>query len=873
MLKAKTMMPQQKETLIPAEKPHLYLIDGSGFIFRAYYALPSMNRPDGTPVNAVFGFCNMLIKLLQEAKACHLAVVFDTAKKNFRHDLYTDYKANRPPPPEDLIPQFDLVREACAAFSVPSIDKEGFEADDLIATYARHASTDGTHVTIVSSDKDLMQLVTDGIDMLDPLKNRLIQEPEVQEKFGVSPEQVIEVQALAGDSSDNVPGVPGIGLKTAAQLITEFGSLENLLNKTDQIRQPKRRQMLEKHAEDARISKELVKLKDDVPLSKTWKDFQRETPKTETLRTFLETQGFQRLLRRLENNGLNLGESNTAGSQKEQNTTGPSTNKSAPQYQLIQDEVALKAWVTKAQMTSVITIDTETTSLNAMSAELVGISLSHKTGEAIYIPINHKQQRQEGLGLEDTSQRPSNRPESFHQLPLKTVIETLQSLLLNPAILKVGQNIKYDLLVLGEHGLKVSPIEDTMVLSYVVDGMRHGHGLDDLAQRHLEHTMISYTDVTKGTGKKAVTFDYVPLDMARDYACEDADITLQLYEILKPQLASSGMVRVYDTLDRPLIPVLVAMEQAGVQVDPLLLKQMSREFEERLNELEKEVHSLVDQEFNVASPKQVGEILFDVLGLEGGKKSKKTGAYTTGADVLERLANEGHDVPARILEWRKLAKLKSTYTDAFPKQINPKTGRVHTSYSLASTLTGRLSSSDPNLQNIPIRGKEGKRIREAFVAPKGQCLFSFDYSQIEIRLLAHVADVKPLREALKHGDDIHALTASQAFDIPLSEVTPELRSRAKAINFGIIYGISAFGLARQLNIGRSEAATYIKNYLERYDGIARYMENKKQEAQKQGYVTTLLGRRCYITGISDKNPMRRQFAERQAINAPLQGGA
>ncbi|MCP4924058.1 MAG: DNA polymerase I [bacterium] len=868
---------------MPNEKPHLYLIDGSGFIFRAYYALPPMTRPDGTPVNAVFGFCNMLIKVLQEAKACHLAVIFDTAKKNFRHDLYVDYKANRPPPPDDLIPQFDLVREACAAFAVPSVEKEGFEADDLIATYARSAAADGTHVTIVSSDKDLMQLVGEGIDMFDPMKNRLIQEPEVREKFGVGPEQVIEVQALAGDSSDNVPGVPGIGIKTAAQLITEFGSLEKLLENTDQIPQPKRRQKLQEHAEDARISKVLVTLKEDVPLLESWRTFGRENPESETLKEFLSTQGLHRLLKRFENKAFNLSGPSVAQTPRADEKSpaapvtipSPSPFSATPksQYQLIQEESALRAWVEKAQSVPVLAVDTETTSLNAMSAELVGISLSYTAGEAVYIPLAHKKQVQEGLGLEDTSQTKGEDPEDFRQIPLKTVVEILQPLLLNPAVLKVGQNIKYDLLVLSQHGLQVSPLEGTMVLSYVVDGAQQGHGLDDLALRHLDHTMIPYSTVTGGTGKKAITFDYVPLGAARDYACEDADMTLQLYEILKPRLVASGMMRVYETMDRPLISVLKTMEQAGVQVDPLLLKGMSREFESRLGGLEKEIHTLAGEEFNVASPKQVGEILFGVLGFEGGKKSKKTGAYTTGAEVLERLTSEGHEVPARILEWRKLAKLKSTYTDTLPKQINAKTGRVHTSYSLASTLTGRLSSSDPNLQNIPIRGREGKRIREAFVAPKGHCLLSFDYSQIEIRLLAHVADVEPLKEALKHGDDIHALTASQAFGVPLSEVTSELRSRAKAINFGIIYGISAFGLARQLNIRRSEAATYIKNYLERYDGIARYMDDKKQEAKEQGYITTLLGRRCYIAGIGDKNPMRRQFAERQAINAPLQGGA
>ncbi len=818
--------------------PQIYLVDGSGYIFRAFHALPPLTRADGTPVGAVLGFTNMLIKLLKEQSPDYLVVVFDAARESFRNEIYPAYKANRQETPPELIPQFSLIREACEAFDVPFVEKEGFEADDLIATYAHSQPGE---VTIVSSDKDLMQLVGGAVKMLDPIKNRLIGIQEVEEKFGVPPEKVVDVQALAGDSTDNVPGVPGIGIKTAAELILNYGNLENLLSRAEEIKQPKRREALINHAEDARISKKLVTLKDDVPGTESLETFAVKPIHYEKAFTFLREQNFNALINRLE---------------KEM----PSAPKQSARYELIQDMASLKKWIDHIRVVGYVAFDTETTSLDAIEAQLVGISLSTDAGKACYIPLGHK-------GEEGDLLNPGTTP---LQIPLKDALDVLKPVLEDPGILKIGQNIKYDALVLKKYDLEISPLDDTMVISYVLEGGLHGHGMDELAKLHLGHDTIKYTDVV-GSGRSQVTFDKVPLEQALAYAAEDGDITYQLHALLKPRLFAAHQCTVYEALERPLIPVLVDMEYRGIKVDPLILKTLSGDFEKRLVEIEKDIQGDVGETFNVGSPKQVGDILFEKLKLPGGKKGK-TGAYGTSADVLESLTEQGYEIADKLIQWRQLAKLKSTYTDTLPQQINPKTGRVHTSYAMAATSTGRLASSDPNLQNIPIRTEEGKKIRSAFVASPGMKLLSADYSQIELRLLAHMANISTLQEAFKEGKDIHAETASQVFGVPLNMITPELRRRAKAINFGIIYGISPFGLARQLGISRESAAEHIQAYFKIYPGIQAYMERMKQEARDKGYVTTLLGRRCFVPDIHSRDPNRRGFAERQAINAPLQGG-
>ena len=821
------------------KSPQIYLVDGSGYIFRAFHALPSLTRPDGMPIGAVLGFTNMLIKLLKEKNPDYLVVVFDAARENYRNKIYPAYKANRQETPPELIPQFSLIREACVAFDVPYIEKEGYEADDLIATYAH--SQEG-EVTIVSSDKDLMQLVGGSVRMLDPIKNRMIGVEEVKEKFGVPPTQVVDVQALAGDPTDNVPGVPGIGIKTAAELIQIYGSLENLLVRAGEITQPKRREALIAHAEAARISKELVKLKDDVPVTALLKDFAVKPFQPDKAFAFLKEQHFNALLLRLEKENMVVSSSEKAN------------------YELVQDIEDLKKWVEKIHHVGFVAFDTETTSLDGMEAQLVGISLSVASSKACYIPLGHTGETRDLLN-------PGTEPK---QIPLKEALDLLKPLLENPAVLKIGQNIKYDALVLKKYGLEITPVDDTMVISYVLEGGQHGHGMDELANLYLDYNTIKYQDVV-GSGRSRVTFDKVPLEKALTYAAEDADITFQLYELLKPRLLLEQQNTVYETLERPLIPVLVEMEYRGIRVDPVVLRRLSHEFEKRLEEIEKKIHLEVGEIFNVGSPKQLGEILFEKLKLPGGKKGK-TGAYGTAAEVLEGLSEQGFPIADNLLEWRQLAKLRSTYTDTLAHQINPKTGRVHTSYAMTGTSTGRLSSSDPNLQNIPIRTEEGKKIRSAFLAGPGMKLLSVDYSQIELRLLAHMADLPELQKAFKEGKDIHAETASQVFGVPLQEITPELRHRAKAINFGIIYGISPFGLARQLGISRESAAQHIQTYFKFYPGIQAYMERMKQEAREKGYVTTLLGRHCFIKDIHSRDPNLRNFAERQAINAPLQGG-
>ena len=826
----------------------IVLIDGSGFLFRAFHGLPPLTRPDGTPVNAVLGFTNMLWKLLRDNKADYFAVIFDTARKTFRNDIYPDYKAHRPPPPDELIPQFDLVRDATRAFNVPSLEKQGYEADDLIATYTRLASKTGMRVTIVSSDKDLMQLVRDDqVILLDHFKNREINSTGVVEKFGVGPDKVIDVQALAGDSSDNVPGVPGIGIKTAAQLINEYGDLDTLLKRAKEIKQPKRRQNLLQHAEMARISRDLVTLRQDVPDIEPLENLIKRTIDPETLIAFLQEQGFKSAVKRI---GSQLGLDGIAAE------TNPPTESD---YSLVQTVDALKSWIDRICKTGLLAFDTETTSLDASRAELVGCSLSLHPGEACYVPLSHRAPDLLADG------------EVTKQIPLAEALSIMKPMLEDPAILKVGQNIKYDMRVMARHDIKIAPIEDSMLLSYVLEGGLHGHGMDELSKLHFDHIPIPFKEVA-GSGKNQITFDRVTLTKACDYAAEDADITLRLYQLLKPRLVQERVVALYERLERPLVPVLARMESTGIKVERAQLARLSEDFAQRIDTLEAEIYSLAGRAFTIGSPKQLGEILFDEMSLEGGKKGK-SGAYATDANVLESLAAQGHNLPSRVLDWRQLTKLKSTYTDALLEHINPETGRVHTSYSMTGTSTGRLSSNDPNLQNIPVRTEEGRNIRRAFVAEKGNALLSADYSQIELRILAHIAGVDTLKQAFHDGLDIHSLTASHVFDVPLDHMDPMVRRSAKAINFGIIYGISPFGLARQLGIAQSEAKAYIEAYFERYPGIKDYMENTKKAAHESGYVTTLFGRRCHLPGINEKNPAHRGFSERAAINAPIQGTA
>jgi len=834
---------------------HLYLIDGSGYIFRAYFAIPPRMSSDGTPTNATFGFSNMILKLLRDSDADGIAVVFDKGKTSFRNDFYPEYKAHRPDPPEDLVPQFEMIREATRAFNLPCIEMENYEADDIIATYARRAAAAGIEVTVISSDKDLMQLVGDRIAMMDPMKNQPIGPDEVVAKFGVPPEKVVEVQALAGDSVDNVPGVPGIGVKTAAQLIEEYGDLEALLARAEEIKQPKRRQNLIEFAEQARISRRLVTLKDDVPVAEDLADFRLREPEPETLRAFLERYEFRSILTRLADR-LGGGEAEAKAPAGE-----------AAGYELVRDLAALRGWIAEAEAKGLVAVDTETTGLDPLRAEMVGVSLSVAAGAACYIPLGHRQGAPDG----ELDLAGDGGGLVAGQMPRDEALAALKPLLEDPGVLKVGQNLKYDMLIFARHGIAVAPIDDTMLLSYVLDGGAHGHGMDELAELHLGHETIKFKDVA-GSGRSQVTFDLVPLDKALDYAAEDAEVTLRLHQVLKPRLLAERLATVYETLERPLVPVLTDMELAGIKVDQAALARLSKDFAKRAAELEQEIHALAGREFTIGSPKQLGEVLFDEMGLGGGKKGK-SGAYATGADVLQYLAAQGHDLPARVLDWRQLTKLKSTYTDALQEQINPETGRVHTSYSQAVASTGRLSSNDPNLQNIPVRTEEGRKIRRAFVAEKGMQLVSLDYSQIELRLAAHMAEVEPLRQAFLDGQDIHAITAAQVFGIPVEGMDPMVRRKAKAINFGIIYGISAFGLANNLGIPQAEAKAYIEAYFERYPGIRDYMQRTKAECREQGFVTTLFGRKVHVPGIRDKNPARRSFSERAAINAPIQGSA
>jgi DNA polymerase I len=845
----------------------LYLVDGSGYIFRAYHALPPLTRKsDGLPVGAVSGFCNMLYKLLtdmqDEHDPTHFAVIFDYSAKTFRNEIYDQYKANRPEPPEDLRPQFPLVRDATRAFNVPCIEIEGYEADDLICTYAKQVEAEGGEVVIISSDKDLMQLVSDRVSMFDTMKNKMVRRAEVIEKFGLGPEHVVDIQSLAGDSTDNVPGVPGIGIKTAAQLIEEYGDLETLLSRAEEIKQKKRRENLIEFADQARVSKRLVELDCNVPLKDHVDDFVMRPIDKDKLVAFLKEMEFSTLTRRVE---ADLG--GAPGVVAPAAAPAPVSAEKAV-YETIFDEAALKAWIAEAIERGVVAVDTETDDLNCMRAKLVGVSLSTAAGRACYIPLGHGKSSGNGALFDDEG---ANDADVGKQLALDKALKLLKPMLEDESILKIGQNLKYDALLLSRYGIDVAPFDDTMLMSYALDCGKGGHGMDELAKRHLDYDTIKFSDLA-GTGKKAKTFDQIEIKEASKYAAEDADITFRLWEVLKPRLAAEGKATVYETLERPLAPVIVAMEREGVKIDPSVLRRLSSDFAQRMAAAEAEAHELAGEEFNLGSPKQISDILFGKLGLPGGKKTGK-GAWSTKADVLEQLAAEGHPLPQVLLQWRGLSKLKSTYTDSLPEEINKETGRVHTSYALASTTTGRLSSNDPNLQNIPIRSEDGRKIRTAFIPDKGNVLISADYSQIELRLVAHIADLKSMKQAFADGVDIHAMTASEMFNTPVEGMDPMIRRRAKAINFGIIYGISAFGLANQLGISRGEAKDYIDAYFKKFPGIRQYMDDTIASAKAQGFVETIFGRRTYVGGINDKNPAMRGYSERQAINAPIQGAA
>ncbi|MFO1149825.1 MAG: DNA polymerase I [Alsobacter sp.] len=898
---------------------HVFLVDGSSYIFRAYHALPPLTRKsDGLPVGAVAGFCNMLWRLLRDTvggeKPTHLAVVFDHSATTFRNAMFDGYKAHRPEPPEELRPQFRLIRDAVRAFDLPCIEQEGYEADDIIATIARLACEAGATTTIVASDKDLMQLVGKTVTMFDTMKDKRIGPDEVVEKFGVGPEKVVEVQALIGDPVDNVPGVPGIGVKTAAQLIQDYGDLETLLSRASEIKQPKRREALIAHAEQARLSRKLVELDSHVPLATPVDEIAVHDPDPKRLVAFLKAMEFNSVTRRVgEAYGLDIGSVDPdpalaapgAGTGWAVTSGGaaapspaPAAAGSAPAapagsagstagedmpaavaaaraaeaaatpfdraaYETVRDLARLEQWVAAAYEAGIVAFDTETTSLDAMQAEIVGFSLATGPNRACYVPLAHR-----GEGKGDLFGGNDLLP---GQIPVREALAAVKPLLEDPAILKVAQNFKYDWMVLSHYGIDVAPFDDTMLLSYILDAGRTGHGMDELSEKLLGHKPIQFGQVA-GTGKSFIGFARVSIERATEYAAEDADVTLRLWRVLKARLPAERMATAYETLERPLVPVLARMEQRGIAIDRQILSRLSGEFAQGMARLEAEIHELAGEPFNLGSPKQLGDILFGKMGLPGATKTA-TGAWSTGAKVLEDLAEQGHALPARILEWRQLSKLKSTYTDALPGFVHPRTNRVHTCFSLASTTTGRLSSSDPNLQNIPVRTEEGRKIRTAFVATPGHKLVSADYSQIELRVLAHMADIPQLRKAFEDGVDIHAMTASEMFGVPVKGMDPLVRRRAKAINFGIIYGISAFGLANQLGIPREEAGAYIRKYFERFPGIRDYMEETKRFARTNGYVTTVFGRKAHYPQIASKNPSERAFMERAAINAPIQGSA
>ncbi len=889
---------------------HVYLIDGSGYIFRAFHALPPLTRPsDGLPVGAVHGFCAMLWKLLQDSRKSsgptHIAVLFDYSEKTFRNEIYQDYKAHRPPAPEELVPQFRLIRDAVKAFNIACIEQNGYEADDLIATYAKHALAGGGDITIVSSDKDLMQLVQPGVLMLDTMKNRTIGPDEVRERFGVPPDKVVDVQALAGDSTDNVPGVPGIGVKTAAELINEYGDLDTLLAHAGEIKQAKRRERLQEFALQAKLSRELVRLKADVPLQVPVEQLGLRDPEPDALLGFLREMEFATLTKRIAE-GLGVSapppvERATAPPRVSPAPKAPSAEAGPPtvsassqpaaaqaavrasavaakavaidrtKYETVTTLEHLEAWIAEAFSTGRVAFDTETTSLDPMQAEFVGFSMATAPGRACYVPLGHRP----ASGTLDFSEGP------LTQIPVHEALQSLKPLLEDLSVLKIGQNLKYDCIVMAQHGIAVAPLDDTMLLSYVLDSGRGLHGLDALAERHLGHVCMSFAELlgfAPGAKRSDKTFAQAPLDKATEYAAEDADVALRLWMVLKPRLAAERMATVYENLERPMVPVLVAMERTGIKVAKPILTRLTSTFSRQIARLEQEIYELAGHKFNLGSAKQLGEFLFDNLKLPGGRKTK-TGQWETRAGLLDDLAAR-EDLPEHarklinvMLEWRQLTKLRSTYTESLPAHINPTTGRIHTSFALASTSTGRLSSNDPNLQNIPIRTKEGREIRTAFIAEDSHKLISADYSQIELRVLAHVANIPQLRRAFAEGLDIHAMTASEMFGVPIKDMPPEVRRRAKAINFGIIYGISAFGLGNQLGIPKQEAGDYIATYFKRFPGIRDYMETTKRQAHECGFVETIFGRRIHLPEINTRNPSMRGFLERAAINAPIQGSA
>ncbi len=834
---------------------HFYLIDGSGYIFRAYYALPPLSRKsDGLPTGAVSGFCSMLFKLLEDSKSnqnlqkpTHFAVIFDSARKTFRNEIYSDYKANRSEAPDDLAPQFEYIRKSVLAFNLPSVDLPNYEADDLIATYVDQILKKGAKVTIVSSDKDLMQLYKKGVRIFDPMKNKFITDDDVVKKFGVDASKVIDVQSLAGDSSDNVPGVPGIGIKTAAELINKYGTLENLLKSAHEIKQNKRRETLIENKDKALISKKLVTLDHNSPVDRELNEFKLQNIDKDKLYKFLREMEFNRLLSsaisaygepELESNKIE-----TQNLEKQQTIN----NKN---YYLINSLDEIDKWIEEAEEVGEVAVDTETTSLDPHQADLVGISLCSKVGKACYIPVGHK---------------------SPKCLKKDAVIKKLKKILEDPSIKKIGQNIKFDFIVFYKCGITLSSMEDTMLMSYVLDAGKNRHNMDTLSEIHLGHKTISFKEMV-GTGKKEINFSEVELNKAKDYAAEDADVTFRLYKKFIKNLKSEKMINIYEIFEKPLIKILAFMEIEGVEIDSRFLKSLSSKFEKKIQKLEKEVFKISKKEFNIASPKQLGEIIYNDLKIAGLKKTKK-GSFATSASVLEDLAFKGHEFPKLILDWRQVSKLKNTYSDALPEHLNPNTKRVHTSFLLAATTTGRLASSDPNLQNIPIKSEDGKDIRKAFTAKKGHLLISADYNQIEMRILADLADVKELKKAFKNKEDIHSLTASQIFNIDIKKVNQDHRRKAKAINFGIIYGISQYGLAKQINVSNYEAEQFLNSYFAKFPEIKVYMDNTIKFCRKSGYVNNIFGRRSHFNGINDKNFNVRNFQERAAINAPIQGSA
>jgi DNA polymerase-1 len=833
---------------------HFYLIDGSGYIFRAYYALPPLSRKsDGLPTGAVSGFCSMLFRLLEDSRSddsihrpTHFAVIFDSARKNFRNDIYSEYKANRSEAPEDLVPQFEYIRKSVEAFNLPSIELSNYEADDLIATYTKQIIKVGAKVTVISSDKDLMQLVSDKVRLYDPMKSKVLGEKEVVEKFGVKPNQVIDVQSLAGDSSDNIPGVPGIGIKTASELINKYKTLDVLLKKADEIPQNKRRETLLANKNKALLSRQLVTLKDDVPVKDKLSSFFLKEVQKEKLYDFLREMEFSKLLSR----AISFyGE--TGKKKSELNTTKTQSSKiNTKYYESIVNEENLDKWLKTLNEQSVIAVDTETSSLNPLEADLIGVSFSYAPNKACYIPLAHK---------------------NIKSLKKKLVLEKIKPILEDPSIKKVGQNIKFDFTVLKQNRIEVNPIEDTMLISYTLDAGNNRHNLDTLSEIHLEHKTISYKELV-GTGKNKLNFSDIELDKATEYAAEDADVTLRLYDHLKSKLNEEKLNKVYESFEKPMVQLLSKMESNGIKVDDLYLKKLSKKFEDKIRKIEKEIYSIAGKEFNIGSPKQLGEIIYNELKIAKSKKTKK-GSLATNANILEDLALTEHKFPKLILKWRQISKLKNTYSDALQNHISKKTKRVHTSFLLAATNTGRLASSDPNLQNIPIKSEEGREIRKAFIADKKNILISADYNQIEMRILADIADVKELKRAFKNNEDVHCLTASQVFNVPINKVNDDLRRKAKTINFGIIYGITQYGLAKQISVSNQEALDFINSYFKNFPEIKDYMSSTISICRKQGYVSNIFGRRIYLRGINDKNFSIRSFQERAAINAPIQGSA